>query len=153
MVEANHFFEGRRRWHSLISLALTSGTLTNDADPEDINEMLHNAANAALRMPKLDTMEIWNGRRGMAMVFRYEKGRDRQPAIITLRGTWALDLAPDVKSAWDGVTHETVSVRSSLIDPSLVQNHGDAIQELELSTEVIRPVSLQQIMIEHRLQA
>ena len=115
--------------------------------------MLQAAAEAALQMPKLDTMEIWNGRRGMAMVFRYEKGQDRQPAMITLRGTWALELAPEVKSAWDGVTNETVGVRSSLIDPSLVQSHGDAIQKLGLSTEVIRPASLQQIMIEHRFQA
>ncbi|KAJ4024652.1 hypothetical protein NW752_003214 [Fusarium irregulare] len=153
MVEANDFFEGRRRWHSLISLALTSGTLTNDADPEDINQMLHNAANAALRMPRLDTMEIWNGRQGVAMVFRYEKARGRKPAMITLRGTWALDLAPEVKRAWDGVAHETVDVQGSLIDPSLIQSHGDAIRELRLSAQVVRPVSLQQILIEDQFRA
>jgi len=156
MVDASHFFEGCRdswTWDKLISLALTSETLTDDANPGDINKMLHAAAETALRMPKLDTMEIWNGRRGVAMVFRYERSRDRQPAMITVRGTWELDLSPTVKRAWGRVAHEAVTVESSLIDPGLIQSHGDAIRELGLLAEVIRPVSLRQILIEHQLRA
>lgn len=156
MVDASHFFAARRNswtWDKLTSLALTSGTLTNDAIPGDINRMLQAAATAALQMSKLDTMEMWNGRRGVAMVFRYEKARDRQPAMITVRGTWHLELSPAIKRAWDGAAHETASVQKSLIDPGLVQSHGDAIRELGLSAEVVWPVSLRQIMVEHRLQA
>ncbi|RFN47635.1 pranc domain protein [Fusarium flagelliforme] len=156
MVDASHFFAARRdswTWDKLTSLALTSGTLTNDARPEDINRMLHNAAEVALQMPKLDAMEIWNGRRGVAMVFRYERSRDRQPAMITVRGTWDLNPSPAVKRAWGRVANETVAVESSLVDPSLIQSHGDAIRELGLLAEVIRPVSLRQILIEHQLRA
>ena len=87
------------------------------------------------------------------MVFRYEKARGRRSAMITVRGTWALDLAPEVKRAWDEVAHETVGAQRSLIDPGLIHSHGDAIRELGLSAKVVRPVSLQQILIEDRLRA
>lgn len=137
----------------LTSLALTSSTLTNDANPVDINNMLQSAAAAALKMPSLDTIEIWNGRRGLAMVFRYERARDWQPAIITIRGTWEFELAPAVRRAWDAVAHEEVVVQRSLIDLDKIRSHGDAIRELGLSAEVVRPVSLQQILIENRFQA
>ncbi|GKU06792.1 unnamed protein product [Fusarium langsethiae] len=144
-------FRPRQRswtWDMLTSLALTSSTLTNDANPVDINNMLQSAAAAALKMPSLDTIEIWNGRRGLAMVFRYERARDRQPAIITIRGTWEFELAPVVRRAWDAVAHE-----ESFIDLDKIRSHGDMIRELGLSAEVVRPVSLQQILIENRFQA
>ncbi|GKU21784.1 unnamed protein product [Fusarium langsethiae] len=151
MVDAGYFFAARQRswtWDMLTSLALTSSTLTNDANPVDINNMLQSAAAAALKMPSLDTIEIWNGRRGLAMVFRYERARDRQPAIITIRGTWEFELAPVVRRAWDAVAHE-----ESFIDLDKIRSHGDMIRELGLSAEVVRPVSLQQILIENRFQA
>ncbi|KAG8670399.1 hypothetical protein FPOAC2_09757 [Fusarium poae] len=156
MVDAGYFFAARQRswtWDILTSLALTSSTLTNDANPVDINNMLQSAAAAALKMPSLDIIEIWNGRRGLAMVFRYERARDWQPAIITVRGTWEFELAPAVRRAWDAVAHEEVVVQRSLIDLDKIRNHGDAIRELGLSAEVVRPVSLQQILIENRFQA
>ncbi|KAF5562995.1 PRANC domain-containing protein [Fusarium phyllophilum] len=156
MVDAGYFFAARQRswtWDMLTSLALTSSTLTNDANPMDINIMLQSAAAAALKMPSLDTIEIWNGRRGLAMVFRYERARDLQSAIITIRGTWEFELAPAVRRAWDAVAHEEVVMQRSLIDLDKIRSHGDAIRELGLSAEVIRPVSLQQILIENRFQA
>ncbi|WXC46157.1 hypothetical protein QX201_005847 [Fusarium graminearum] len=151
MVDADHFFAARQpywTWDVLTSLALTSSILTNDADPMDINNMLQSAAAAALKMPSLDTLEIWNGRRGLAMVFQYKK----KPAILTIRGTWELELAPEVRRAWDAVAHEEVVVQRSLIDLDKIRSHGDAIRELGLSAEVVRPVSLQQILIENRFQ-
>ncbi|WZH48287.1 hypothetical protein QYS62_009460 [Fusarium acuminatum] len=155
MVDAGYFFAARQRswtWDLLTSLALTSSTLTNDTNPMDINNMLQSAAAAALKMPNLDTIEIWNGRRGLAMVFRYERARDRQPATITIRGTWEFELAPAVRQAWDAVAHEEVIVQRSLIDLDKIRSHGDAIRELGLSAEVVRPVSLQQILIENRFR-
>lgn len=152
MVDADHFFAARQpswTWDILTTLALTSSILTNDADPMDINNMLQSAAAAALKMPSLDILEIWNGRRGSAMVFQYK----RQQAIITIRGTWEFELAPAVRRAWDAVAHEEVVVQRSLIDLDKIRSHGDAICELGLSAEVVRPVSLQQILIENRFQA
>lgn len=163
MVDASYFFEATNpswRWESLTNLALTSRVLAHDLDiatTANITEMLRDAATAALRMPKLRMMEIWNGREGLAMVFRYQKGRDRQAATITVRGTFELALVPEVKKAWNAVAiqndQDGVVYRCSSIDPSTIRSHGDAICQLGLSTEIIRPVSLQQILHEHELRA
>ncbi|ATY66840.1 hypothetical protein A9K55_001098 [Cordyceps militaris] len=160
MADAGYFFASRQgswTWDKLTLLALTSTALTNDADPLDINNMLQDAATTALKMPRLNTMELWNGRRGMAMVFRYQRAQDGQPAIITVRGTWGFVLGIAVKQAWDVVAHRhcqgKVVVQTSWIDPDALRCHGDAIRQLGLSTEVIRPVSLQQILSEDRLRA
>ncbi|SPJ73296.1 uncharacterized protein FTOL_03026 [Fusarium torulosum] len=160
IADAGHFFAARQdswTWDKLTSLALTSRVLTNDADPLDINNMLRDAAAAALRMPKLDTMELWNGRRGVAMLFRYQRAQDGQPTIITVRGTSELALGITVTQAWDVVAHQhcnfKVVVQTSSIDPDGIRCHGDAIRQLGLSTEIVRPVSLWQIFSEHRFRA
>lgn len=36
--------------------------------------MLPDAAAAAMEMPNLETLELWNGREGLAMLFRYQGG-------------------------------------------------------------------------------
>ncbi|KAM0205876.1 hypothetical protein ACHAPQ_003693 [Fusarium lateritium] len=61
MADAGHFFAARQDswiWDKLTSLALTSRVLTDNTNPLGINNMLQDAAAAALKMPKLDTMEI-----------------------------------------------------------------------------------------------
>ncbi|KFA63266.1 hypothetical protein S40285_06915 [Stachybotrys chlorohalonatus IBT 40285] len=83
--------------------------------------------------------------------------RDRQSAIITLRGTSELALGSAVTQAWDAIAlrhgHDRVVVRSSSVDPGTIRCHGDAICQLGLSTEVIRPISLRQMLNEHELRA
>ncbi|QPC72312.1 hypothetical protein HYE68_003064 [Fusarium pseudograminearum] len=165
MVDASHFFAGCQDswvWDNLTSLTLTSRALTESTCPSDINNMLHAAAAAAFRMPKLETMELWNGRRGVAMLFRYQRAQNWQPAIITLQGTSVLGTSvlalddPTVVQAWDNVayqhSHSKVEVVvQALIDSDKIRSHADAICHLGLST-VLRPVSLQQILREHRLR-
>lgn len=160
MADAGYFFAARQdlwTWDKLTSLALTSRVLTDDADTLDINNMLRDAAAAALKMPRLDTMELWNGRRGVAMLFRYQRARDGQSAIITVRGTSELALGIAATQAWDVVAHRhchgRVVVQTSSIDPDVIRCHGDAILQLGLLTEVARPVSLRQILSEHRFRA
>jgi len=46
-----------------------------------------------------------------------------------------------------------VVVETSSIDPSGIRSHGDAILQLGLSLEVVRPVSLRQILTEHKFEA
>ncbi|OIW26987.1 hypothetical protein CONLIGDRAFT_580337 [Coniochaeta ligniaria NRRL 30616] len=159
MADAGYFFAARQEswtWDKLTSLALTSRLLTDDADTSDINNMLRDAAVAALEMPRLNRMELWNGRRGVAMLFRYQRARDGQSAVITVRGTWELALGIAATRAWDVVArrhcHGRVVVQTSLIDPDVVRCHGDAIRRLGLSAEVVRPVSLRQILSEHRFR-
>ncbi|KAK9419885.1 hypothetical protein SUNI508_06891 [Seiridium unicorne] len=69
VVDARHFFQPPQplwTWHKLQSLALTSQVLTDTARYTEIASLLHNAGVAALRMPSLNTMVLWNGRKGAA---------------------------------------------------------------------------------------
>ncbi|EMR65228.1 hypothetical protein UCREL1_7794 [Eutypa lata UCREL1] len=143
MADAGHFFAARQdswTWDKLTSLALTSRVLNNDADTSDTNNMLRDAAVTALKMPRLETMELWNGRRGVAMLFRSQRARDGQSAIITIRGTSELALGIAAEQARDVVAHRhchgRVVVQTSLIDPDVIRCHGDAIRQLVFSTEV-----------------
>ncbi|KAK0709070.1 hypothetical protein B0T26DRAFT_804870 [Lasiosphaeria miniovina] len=79
MVDAADFFDACRpswKWPNLTSLALTSQLLTPDRHwAAMIDKMLQAAAAAGIEMPRLETMEIWNGGEGLAALFRYQSGR------------------------------------------------------------------------------
>ncbi|QGI75237.1 hypothetical protein CEK25_000143 [Fusarium fujikuroi] len=154
MADASHFFavpqiQDSWTWGKLASLALTSNVLTGDADPLDVNRMLQNAAAAAFKMPKLNIMELWNGRKGLEkagsqLPLRY-RGHQSLPLGIQLwkLGIWLLT----------GHCHSKVVIQTSSIDPNAIQSHGDAICQLGLLTEVTRPVSLWQIINGNRSRA
>jgi hypothetical protein len=156
IVDASHFFEIEPSWEwpNLISLVLTSKVLTPDENSIDIGAMLQAAAAAAIKMPQLETMEIWNGRKGLAALFKYQAFRDIQEAIIIWRGTWKLTIEPTIIQAWEAVVHRYDGWRFNLVEERLaeaaIKSHGDAIHDLMLSSEVIRPISLQQIQIEQK---
>ena len=157
IVDASYFFDSREpfwRWSNLTSLALTSQLLAPGESPVEIDNMLRSAAAAAMNMPRLETMEIWNGREGLAMLFRYQLLGGGRPAVITCRGTWEFTLRTPVVQAWEGVALKNhgqgcVIVKDLLNDG--IESHGDAIHHLKLSSLVIRPISLQQIRMEHRI--
>ncbi|KAF4464872.1 hypothetical protein FALBO_8304 [Fusarium albosuccineum] len=163
IADASYFFDACQpswEWPNLTSIVLTSRLLTPKKSGTDrINEMLQAAAAAASKMPKLQVMEIWNGRQGLAMVFRYRSGGSGkpggQPAVVTRRGTWEFILQPSVIQAWQAVAvkHQDIGpvFVDEVLDRDTVKSHGDAIHYLELSGSVIRPVSLQQIRIEHQI--
>ncbi|KAF5619018.1 PRANC domain protein [Fusarium sp. NRRL 52700] len=158
MADASLFFATSQiqysgMWSKLTSLALTSNVLTGDADPQHVSDMLQNAAYTTLKMPRLNVMELWNGTKGVAMLFRYQRARkDGEPAVITIRGTSELVLETAVVEAWDLVAYRhcqsKVAIQTSSINPNEIRSHGDAICRLGLLTEVIRPVSLRQIINE-----
>ncbi|KAH7143820.1 hypothetical protein EDB81DRAFT_652426 [Dactylonectria macrodidyma] len=160
MVDANYFFHARAsswEWPNLTSLALTSQVLKPTVSPADVDYMLRSAAAAAKKMPKLETMELWNGRKGLAMLFRYQSIGGGQPAVLSCRGTWELALQPRVIRAWEAVARKhggngCVVVRELLGPGTVIKSHGDAIHFLNISKPVIRPISLQQIRIEHRIR-
>ena len=119
-----------------------------------MDNMLQAAAAAAMEMPNLKTMEIWNGYKGLAMLFRYQRAKRGRPALITWRGTWELTLRPPVIQAWGSVAlghrgQGHVIVKELLDAGVCVKTHGDAVRHLKLSRPVIRPVSLRQIQMEH----
>ncbi|KAF4341717.1 PRANC domain protein [Fusarium beomiforme] len=88
------------------------------------------------------------------MLFRYQRAGDGQPAIATIRGTFKFVLGNAATKARDFVTHkhgmDKVMIRPSYVDRGAIGSHGDAICELGLLTEVIRPASLQQTLNDNR---
>ncbi|OAQ72975.2 hypothetical protein VFPPC_15228 [Pochonia chlamydosporia 170] len=157
LVDAAHFFDAEPSWAwpNLTSLVLTSELLVPDEEEATyIGVLLRAAAKAAMKMPRLATMEIWNGRKGLAALFKYQAFRRMQKAVISWRGTWKLTMEPSVLRAWEAVVHQQdgwrLDVAEEWLDEAAIVSHGDAIQCLMLSGEVIRPVSLQQIQMEQR---
>ncbi|TFB02235.1 hypothetical protein CCMA1212_005989 [Trichoderma ghanense] len=160
MVDAESFFaldEGQppKRWPNLRRLFLTSQLLAPDQDDTRITKMLRAAARAAAYMPKLETLQIWNGRQKLAALFKYEAATEQGHAsTITWRGTWEFLLQAPVIQAWQSLASEPSSnglrVIYESIDGDEVRCHGDAMLLLELPDLVIRRVSLRQILNEER---
>ncbi|KAF2450213.1 hypothetical protein P171DRAFT_468610 [Karstenula rhodostoma CBS 690.94] len=80
MTDARLFWGVRRDWvwEHLQTLALTSQDLEQHNDPRKIEHVLYSAAGAVKKMPKLQTMELWNGGKGHAALFRYNSNRGRR---------------------------------------------------------------------------
>lgn len=152
IVDAEDFFSvpPPTTWSNLTYLALTSQLLSPKTCPLKMNHLLQAAASTAYHMPKLKTMEIWNGLSGLAALFKYEfmPGYLRR-SVITWRATWHLPLHAQIIEDWEAVRHsDGIDVVYEMIKPEEITSHADAVVSLKLSEMVIRPVSLQQIKIE-----
>ncbi|EAQ89285.1 hypothetical protein CHGG_05904 [Chaetomium globosum CBS 148.51] len=102
------------RWnHSIAQSKSANGgssfrldSLVPGEDPAKIEAVLQAAAAAAMRMPRLETMEIWNGGRGVAALFQYQALRRQEQAKIVWRGTWRLAPERCATQAWEAVMHQ-----------------------------------------------
>ncbi|KAG4278638.1 hypothetical protein FPRO04_06693 [Fusarium proliferatum] len=156
IIEASHFFDidPSWEWPNLTSLVLTSRLLKPEEDSTKIGALLQTAAAAALRMPGLETMEIWNGQKGLAALFQYRVNRGSKQAKILWRGTWKYRITTSVLQAWEAVRdlHATWSldVVQEQVNKAAIRSHGDALHHLMLSGQAIRSVSLQQIRREQK---
>ncbi|KAF6805375.1 hypothetical protein CMUS01_14626 [Colletotrichum musicola] len=159
LIGARRFFQATKShwvWSRLTSLSLTS-PLSKRTQSFEVTNLLVSAAAAAERMPALKTMQIWNGGRGHAYAFSCEV---RELGLtISWKGTWKLNLNLEVVQAWMDVN----KTREEVVDgerknkrnfevkehPTLnaneIRSHGDAIRALQLTAEVVHPVSLKQI--------
>lgn len=156
IADANDFFKACKSdwtWNNLTLLALTSRLLVSTTHYSIIRDMLVKAGTAALRMPKLQTMEIWNGTKQNACVFRYQT----TPYCTTLswRRTWDLELEDEVVNVWKKVSelytrHELFVLEDLKMDERNITSHAAAIHELKLNEQVIHPVSLEQIQRESK---
>lgn len=155
VVDADGFFalnesQPLKTWPNLRHLFLTSQLLAPDQDKTRVTDMLRAAARAAAYMPKLETLQIWNGRKNLAALFKYEPATEQgQTSTITWRGTWEFPLHASVIQAWQSLASEPSQHGMRVICESIggdqVQCHGDAMLLLELPEVVIRHVSLRQI--------
>ncbi|KAF7923621.1 hypothetical protein EAE99_006880 [Botrytis elliptica] len=123
-------------WPNLTWLALTSRLLVPRERSAELDDMLQAAAAAAMNMPNLETMEKWNGEKGLAMLFRYQRNKRGQPAA------W---YSVSLKHCGQG----NVIIKELLDISDSIKSHGDAIHHLELSKPVVRPASLRQIQMMH----
>ncbi|CAH0019730.1 unnamed protein product [Clonostachys rhizophaga] len=152
-VDASYFFNACQsswNWAKLTLLTVTSQLLRPDADQHQLEEMLREAAAVALRMPQLQTLEIWEGRKGLAALFKYQS----RPARLTWKATWDFSIPDSVTRAWDEVGMMfyglDCAVVKQLLDGAAIKSHADSIVQLQLSQTIVRPISLQQIRREQR---
>lgn len=154
IVDAGYFFkiEPAWQWPNLTTIALTSKLLHPNEKPTKVGDMLRLAGEVALKMPQLEIMEIWNGRKRLAGLFQYKAARDTKQATITWRGTWNLHIGAPVIEAWEAVARQFGGWRLDFardrLDAADIKSHGDAIRNLKLSCQIIRPISLEQILTE-----
>jgi hypothetical protein len=171
LIDARHFLPtflsppastGEGSWGKLASITLTSKLLTPSSSTGMVNKLLEVAAAAAARLPSLDSMELWNGGKGLACVFRYQapsplasstNGHQRaNSATITWRATWDLGLEARVIAEWERTAYKRrscqVHVVYEILDASVtrtIKSHGDAISHLEFCHDIVHLVSLTQI--------
>lgn len=150
IADAQYFFEACQpqwRWNHLQSLTLTSRLMSPESFPLQITCMLQNAGKAALFMPRLEVMTLWNSIKGEACAFTYRK----KDGSITWRGTWEFKLEHTVLKVWKRAVHEygrhEFRVETQLLDCE-IQSHGDAIYYLGLPS-VIDSLSMRQIRREN----
>ncbi|KAK4452541.1 hypothetical protein QBC34DRAFT_455310 [Podospora aff. communis PSN243] len=139
----------RAEWPCLKSLALTSQAMHPKRSSEEISKLLVAAARSTLMMPKLETLEIWNGGDGFACIFRYQtahKGTNRP--TITLARSWDYSMPQAVLSAWEEVALSQTVVPRGLavqvvsLSPKSLKSHASVMGLLELCRLVVHPVTL-----------
>ena len=148
--DASNFINASKKWNiwpGLESLALTSNVLESQQQSVYINDFLEMVALVAMKMPRLKSMELWNGRAGFAGVFQYQLFESDPTAKITWRGTWDVPLEPRVLKVWQAVASERVTCKLQVVTEILdanvvVTSYGDAIRHLRLLNTVVHPVSL-----------
>ncbi|KAI1121814.1 hypothetical protein F5Y10DRAFT_255466 [Nemania abortiva] len=139
-------------WPCLKSLALTSHTLNPTASGDELNAIFISAATAAMEMPQLQTMEIWNATRSSLCIFRYRRTGSNGRPMITLISSWGLILGPQVVSSWNDVTRkyfdEEVRVEEQTAAGEVIDTYATVIDLLELRQLVCHQISICQMRYE-----
>lgn len=156
MIEAQDFLKTCHRsliWYHLQSLTPTSSILSRTAPREEIWALLYDASLAAMRMPQLESMVLWNSKNGEACAAIYQRDKTNRIATFTWRGTWNLNLSQDVIESWQKIVSDFgyLRIKGERIE-GLVKSQGDAIHNLRLPAAVIDPVSMWQIRQEEMTQ-
>ncbi|OAQ72815.2 F-box domain-containing protein [Pochonia chlamydosporia 170] len=138
-------------WMHLTSLYLTSRHLKRSTHGTRLSTMLEKAGTAALHMPALRTMHIWNGVKGNVGGFRYEA--TDESTTIQWRGNWLLHLVPGVVNAWRRVADRWTRKELLVLEPRIAQcryigSHAVAMEMLGIHHDVLHPVSFKQIKCE-----
>jgi len=142
-------------WKNLRKLALTSCRLTVNASSA-ISDLLVAAGRAAALMPRLETMEIWNGGEGHITIFRYTN-LDGQRSLSWLNSSWSgarpVPNMHHLANVWEqtlSLAPNTIKVEVSRLrlGASKIKTHVAAINRLKLRDMVLHPVSRYQLLWE-----
>lgn len=151
MIDAQQFFnfwQPSDTWQNLQSLTLTSSILTPTTPKNKIYTFLCDASLAALSMPRLENMVIWNSVPGEACAIIHHKDKENKQATITWRSTWDLQLSHDVQvvESWQKVASDAYHLQFKTERLyGVINSYSDAIYHLRLPNGVIDPVALWQI--------
>ncbi|ROW02405.1 hypothetical protein VMCG_06077 [Cytospora schulzeri] len=136
---------------SLESIALTSqGSLQRD--PALLNQLLYKAAIAAMKMPKLQIMELWNCANGHADIIRYESTGTAESSAckLTWRSSWRekSTLKKRVIEAWEEVASTNasreLSVEKDPLPKGCYSEYGAILHHLKLRDSILHPISAMQ---------
>ncbi|TDZ60848.1 hypothetical protein CTRI78_v004616 [Colletotrichum trifolii] len=146
----------RDGYQKLTTLTLTpesfKANLVDDWDIESwlnhVKEVVKTAALAALRMPELRLLEVWNGGGGTASILRYEV-RDDYMAELSWHSTQNCDPFDEgVEQTWRDVAerhgHQGLVASSSLLSGDF-EYYSEAISHLHSRDLVLHPVSAVQM--------
>lgn len=140
------------KWAELESLALTSQLLHPTMPKNGIDALLGAAAGAAMEMPKLRTMEIWNSESGVACVFLYRRAGTNGRPTITFSDSWGHNLASSVYRGWEKVAkrHSTNELCVELwsLPMEYYSSRSSVISILKLRRLVLNQVSFFQLQWE-----
>ncbi|KAJ3560184.1 hypothetical protein NPX13_g9390 [Xylaria arbuscula] len=121
----------------------------------DVYTLLQNASLAALHMPQLKSMVLWNSsEQGQACAVIYQRHSASGMDTLTWRGTWDLDLSYDIVESWKKVASGScyLRVENEALQDVDIRCHGDAVYHLRLPDGVIDQASLWQIRQEGMMQ-
>lgn len=155
LIDANDFFKAYKPewiWRDLRTLTLTSQCLELRRNSNEINDMLQAAGEAALAMPMLETLEIWNGSAGHGAIFQYQGGRGE--AAITWISTWSLAFNPHAIDAWQKVAYKNHRCQSLTIlqrpiaESYEIRRYADVVELLKTRKHAMSRQSLNELRYE-----
>ncbi|KAI1401744.1 hypothetical protein F4819DRAFT_486296 [Hypoxylon fuscum] len=129
----------RYHWKHLRSLSLTMKCFVRP-DPSwplpvsRLNGSLVAAGEMAKEMPRLNMMEIWNGDKGQAGIFRYIS--TSESTTISWQGTKHLQLSTQAIKTWSEVarrnTQHELSLQMLLIPPGWIKGTASVLHYLKI---------------------
>ncbi|KAI8689663.1 hypothetical protein NCS56_00230000 [Fusarium sp. Ph1] len=162
LIDAKDFFqpfwtlrtECVTTWENLKTLSLTSWILKSSSRSR-VNGFLCAAANAAMKMPKLQLLELWSGDKGIASVFRY-RVKDTVTEVTWL-STHITKVGQKVINAWTSVAvaegRPDVRVSIDKLDPDKIISAGTVLRHLYLREQILHPISGYRIAWEQKKQS
>ncbi|CVK95954.1 uncharacterized protein FMAN_13876 [Fusarium mangiferae] len=140
-------------WKSLQTVILTTRQFTRDLASKAVSVFLQDAAQVALRMPRLEIIVLWNARRRRrASSFTYR--RTKMAATIAWCSTMDVEFDRYTVQAWEEVArkhgHPYLWLEKRRIEGEII-SEGHAIRLLELPSLVIDPESRQQMEQEYEV--